>query len=180
MNNDYLWDRTGSDAEIERLESMLEGLRFRPEGPPVAPAREILLEPARPRWFMRLGLGFASASMAAAALLFAIFPLAKAPVLVAVVDDGPKLAQPITNPAPLPGLEYVKASSTPRRPKKRVPRKRVRREARFAPPPEPRRPLPETLTAEERDAFRQLMTALAVAGEQLSIVRHKLNGTGEE
>lgn len=179
MNNDYLWDRTGSDAEVERLESMLGGLRFRPEEPPPAPAREIIIEPARPRWFMRLGLGFAAASMAAAALLFAIFPTGDAPVPVAAVEEQPKAAEPTTS-EPLPDLEYVKASATPQRPKKRVPKKRARREARFAPAPAEPRPLPETLTAEERDAYRQLMTALAVTGEQLSIVRHKLNGTAQD
>ena len=180
MNNDYLWDRTGSDAEIERLESVLEGLRFHPEEPPVAPAREIVVEPVRPRWFMRLGLGFAAASMAAAALLFAILPSGNTLQPVAVIDDKPRSPEPASSLDPATGVEYIKASATPQRPKKRVPKKRVRREARFAPVPEPQRPLPETLTAEERDAFRQLMTALAVAGEQLSIVRHKLNGTGEE
>ena len=44
MNNDYLWDRTGSDADIERLESLLGGMKFQPDGPP---AREIVIEPAR-------------------------------------------------------------------------------------------------------------------------------------
>ena len=179
MNNDYLWDRSGSDAEIERLESMLEGLRFRPEEPPAAPTREIVIEPTRPRWFMRLGIGFATASMATAALLFSIFPSGGTLQPVAVVDDQPRSHEPIRTAPPLE-VEYIKASATPQRPKKRVPKRRVRREARFAPAPEPQRPLPETLTAEERDAYRQLMTALAVAGEQLSIVRHKLNGTGEE
>ena len=180
MNNDYLWDRTGSDAEIERLESVLEGLRFYPKEPPAAPAREIVIEPARSRWFMRLGLGFAAASMATAALLFAILPSGNTLQPVAVIDDGIKSSDRVTTPATLPGAEYIKASATPKRPKKRVPKKRVRREARFAPAPEPQRPLPETLTAEERDAYRQLMTALAVAGEQLSIVRHKLNGTAQD
>ena len=42
------------------------------------------------------------------------------------------------------------------------------------------RPLPETFTAEERDAYRQLMTALAVTGESLNIVREKINGTKED
>ena len=178
MNNDYLWDRTGSDAEIERLESMLEGMRFQPEAPP---ALEIVLEPARPRWFMRLGLGFAAASMATAVLLFAILPNGDTPMPVAVADEQ-KTYEPKTapQPEPQPDGEYIKASTTPKRPKKRVPIKRVRREARFAPVPEPQRPLPETLTAEERDAYRQLMTALAITGEKLAIVRDKLNGTEED
>ena len=179
MNNDYLWDCTGSDAEVERLESMLEGLRFRPEEPPPEPACQIVIEPARPRWFMRLGLGFAAASIAAAALLFAMFPSGDTPVPVAAVEEQPRAVEPET-PEPLLDLEYVKTSATPQRPKKRKLKKRTRREARFVPVPAEPRPLPETLTAEERDAYRQLMTALAVTGEQLSIVRHTLNGTAQD
>lgn len=178
MNNDYLWDRTGSDADIERLESLLEGMRFQPEA---APAREIVIEPVRPRWFMRLGLSFAAASMATAALLFAILPSGDAPMPVAVVEEqGPIKAKPAAHPGSRPDAEFIKASATPKRPKKRIPRKRPRREARFTPTPELQRPLPETLTAEELDAYRQLMTALAITGEKLSIVRDKLNGTEED
>ena len=38
MNNDYLWDKTGEDAEIESLENLLGGLRFQPTAPPALPA----------------------------------------------------------------------------------------------------------------------------------------------
>jgi hypothetical protein len=176
MINDYLWDRTGSDADIERLESLLGGMKFQPDGPP---AREIVIEPARPRWFMRLGLGFAAASMATAALLFAIFPGGDTPYAVVVEQEQRPTETKLTAKSQ-PDVEYAKASATPQRPKKRVPKKRIRREARSAPMPEPQRPLPETFTAEERDAYRQLMTALAITGEKLSIVRDKLNGTEED
>lgn len=175
MNNDYLWDRTGSDAEIERLETQLECFRFRPDEPPARPEREIAIEPARPRWFIRLGLGFAAASMAAAGLLFAIFPAGPTPEPFVMEVKGLSESKPTARPQP--DVEYVKASA-PQRPKKRTPRKRVRREAKFVPAPEEPRPLPViTLTAEERDAVRQLMTALAITGEKLNIVRDKLNGT---
>ena len=128
---------------------------------------------------MRLGLGFAAASMATIALLLAIFPSGGSPVPVAAVEEQPKAVETKTS-EPVPIVEYIKASATPQRPRKRVPKKRVRREARVAPVPEPQRPLPETFTAEERDAYRQLMTALAITGEKLAIVRDKLNGTEEE
>jgi len=177
MNNDYLWDRTGSDAEIERLESLLEGIKFQPQEPP---AREIVIVPVRPRWFMRFGIGFAVASMATAALLFAIFPAGDNLQPVAAVEDKYRSVEEVRTPTPSPGIEYVKASAKPKRLKKRIPKKRLRREAKFVPPPVEPRPLPETLTAEERDAYRQLMTALAITGQQLNIVREKLNGTAQD
>ena len=177
MNNDYLWDRTGSDAEIERLESLLEGIKFQPQEPP---ARGIVIVPVRPRWFMRLGLGFAAASMATATLLFAIFPAGDTLQPVAAVEDEYRPVEQVRTPAPSPVVEYVNASVKPHRPKKRILKKRARREARIVPPPVEARPLPETLTAEERDAYRQLMTALAITGQQLNIVREKLNGTAQD
>lgn len=176
MNNEYLWDRTGSDAEIERLESMLEGLAFRPAEVPPAPAREIKFAMPRSNWLMRFGLGFAAAAacIAVVAGMFAIRDR-QAPNVAVAVDTPPlKISAPAVQ---LPdGAEYVKASTAPQR--KHRPKKRVRREAVTLPSPPPQRPLPLTLTAEERDAYRQLMIALSITGEQLSIVREKLNGTG--
>ena len=182
MNNDYLWDRTGTDPEIESLEAQLEGLRFRPSEPPPAPARAIVLVPARPNWLLRLGLGFATASAACAALIFALLPTGEAPAPVAAVvveEAPPTMTKTEARPALSPEVNYVKASSAapPRKPK---PKKRTKREAKFTPAPVEPRPLPETFTAEERDAYRQLMTALAVTSENLNIVREKLNGTDKD
>jgi hypothetical protein len=182
MNNDYLWDRTGTDPEIEGLEAQLEGLRFRPADPPTVPARAIVLEPARPNWLLRLGLGFATASAACAALIFALFTTGEAPAPVAAVvveEAPPAITKTEVRPTPPPEVNYVKASSAapPQKPK---PKKRIKREAKFTPAPVEPRPLPETFTAEERDAYRQLMTALAVTSENLNIVREKLNGTDKD
>ena len=179
MNNDYLWDRTGTDPEIEALEAQLEGLRFRATEPPAAPARAIVLEPARPNWLLRLGLGFATAAAACVALMFALFANGDAPGPVAAVAEvPPTISKPAVQPAPQPEGEYVKASTTPQR--KPRPKKRTKREAKFTPVPVQPRPLPETFTAEERDAYRQLMTALAVTSENLNLVREKLNGTDKD
>ena len=181
MKNAYLWDRTGTDPEIESLEAQLEGLRFRPSEPPPAPARAIVLVPARPNWLLRLGLGFAAASAACVALIFALFPTGEAPAPVAAVvveETPPTMTKTEARPSLSPEVNYVKASATPQR--KPKPKKRTKREARFAPAPVQQRPLPETFTAEERDAVRQLMTALAVTSENLNIVREKLNGTDKD
>ena len=178
MKNDYLWDRTGSDPETERLESMLEGLKFRPAEPPAAPAREIVLAPARGNWLLRFGLGFAAASAACVALIVGLSAIRETPQPVIVAEESPAaVGKPEALPAPPAQPEYVKASYAPKRKPKPRPRKRTRPDAKFTPLPVEPRPLPETLTAEERDAYRQLMTALAITGENLNIVREKLNGT---
>jgi hypothetical protein len=176
MKEDYLWDRTGSDTEIERLESLMSGLAFRPAEPPELPAREFVLEPARRGWLFRLGPGFGTAA-AACLLLIAVIALQQNGLPVATVNENVPVVPMVTATAPIvetPDLSYQKISAPQRRSK---PKKRTRREAKIAPAPQPR-PLPVlTLTAEEADAYRQLMTALNITGTNLNIVRDKINGS---
>ena len=180
MNNDYLWDRTGSDPEIESLEAHLEALRFRPTEPPTLPAPVIVIEPARPSWLLRLGLGFAAASAACIALIFALLAGGETPAPIAAAEETPSaVTRHAVPPSALPDAEYMKASTAAPQRKPKV-KKRTRRGAKFVPVPPAPRPLPEIFTAEERDAYRQLMTALAVTSENLGIVREKLNGTEKD
>ena len=176
MKQDYLWDRTGTDAEIESLELLLGGLAFRPAELPELPAREI--EPATTRrgWFFRLSLGFAAASVSIAALLIAVISMRQdSQPAIAVTQETTVAPAALPSPITESGLEYQMASTTPQR--KPRPKKRNRREAKSLPAPQPR-PLPViTLTAEELDAYRQLMTALSVTGANLNIVRDKINGS---
>ena len=58
MSDEYLWDRTGSDAEIERLEGLLRPLGLRSE---TAPA---LRRPRRSQWVLSLVAVAAAASIA--------------------------------------------------------------------------------------------------------------------
>ena len=39
MKEDYLWDKTGSDAEIENLENVLKAFRQTDDAPPEIPAK---------------------------------------------------------------------------------------------------------------------------------------------
>ena len=182
MKNDYLWDRTGTDPEVEHLESMLEGLRFRPTEPPHAPAREIVFVTARRNWLVRLGLGFAAPSAACAAIFLGLSGMVTSPLPVAMTppETSASVANSTVDSSRPAGFDYTKVTATrPRKPKLKT-KKRARRDAKFTPALVEPRPLPETFTAEERDAYRQLMTALAVTGESLNIVREKINGTKED
>ena len=176
MKQDYLWDRTGTDAEIESLELLLGGLAFRPAELPELPAREI--EPATTRrgWFFRLSLGFAAASISIAALLIAVISMRQdSQPAIAVTQETTVAPAALPSPINESGLEYQITSTTPLR--KPRPKKRNRREAKSLPAPQPRPRPVITLTAEELDAYRQLMTALSVTGANLNIVRDKINGS---
>jgi hypothetical protein len=49
MKNDYLWDKTGEDPEIERLENALQAYRYKETMPPALPAKVIPFKKESPR-----------------------------------------------------------------------------------------------------------------------------------
>jgi hypothetical protein len=73
MNDEYLWQKTGTDPEIEKLEKKLDVFRYR-ETPLNIPVVENVVETARvPRWRISLAFAFAASAMAgvlAAVVLF--------------------------------------------------------------------------------------------------------------
>ncbi len=60
MKEDYLWDKTGEDPEIERLEKALTVFRYQETEPPALPAKIIPFERKTPRGFFRLAFAFAA------------------------------------------------------------------------------------------------------------------------
>ena len=71
MNEDYLWDKTGGDPEIERLENVLAAFRYAETDAPAVEAKVLTLEP-RPARFQFFRFKYAAASLAFAALVFAV------------------------------------------------------------------------------------------------------------
>lgn len=74
MNEEYLWDKTGEDAEIEQLENALKAFRYKETAPPELPAKQLAFEEKQPRrsWFPFI---FAFGSSIALILLAIIFLL---------------------------------------------------------------------------------------------------------
>ena len=60
MKEDYLWNKTGEDAEIEKLENALKAFRYQEIAPPELPAKIIPFETKKRRGFFRLSFGFAA------------------------------------------------------------------------------------------------------------------------
>ncbi len=59
MKDDYLWNKTGADPEIQRLENALRVFRYRETAPPALPAKIIPFERKISRRFFRLAFAFA-------------------------------------------------------------------------------------------------------------------------
>ena len=70
MKEDYLWDKSGENAEIQGLENALKAFRFEESAPPVLPQKVFVVEKEEPRRWFRFG--FAFAAFAAALMVVSI------------------------------------------------------------------------------------------------------------
>ena len=181
MSDDYLWDKTGSDPEIETLETVLRTLAYKESNPPPIPAKVLTLPAARPSWFHGLRLAFALACVAV--LAFGLGTLVfiqkrTSPEQVSTVAPPQDLAPPVTVSTPIidpvrtappvmrKDLIPVRLSTTPR---KVTAIKTVHKA--FQRKPEVK------FTNEELYAYNQLMLALSITSSKLKIVNDKVNGS---
>jgi hypothetical protein len=190
MKEDYLWDKSGEDAEIQGLENALKAFRFVETAPPELPQKVFTVEKEKPRRFFQLGFAFA-AFAAVAVIFFAVwFQLADGtlPAIETVAEKtAPKNEDKITEEKIIQApdksaLVKVVETTAPRvvaaknrrniAPVVRV-NKAVQRNIKA------KEPL-ETLTAEEKYAYDQLMLALSITGSKLKIVKDKIDGIEEQ
>jgi len=192
MKEDYLWDKTGEDAGIQGLENALKAFRFQENAPPELPQKVFTVEKKNGRRFFQFR--FAFAAFAAAITVFSViwFQIVgggKIPAAeTATKATEPKRAEKIAGDSFIEtrDIEPVKASETaPRDGKSKV----VRIRQRSAPVVRSRPAVlrktkikepSETLTAEEKYAYDQLMLALSITGSQLKIVKDKVQGIEEQ
>ncbi len=193
MKEDYLWDKTGDDAEIKKLENTLAAFRYQETAPPVLEQKVFTLEKSSPRRFFRFAFGFAAFASVVAVLSLLWFQLSgsKTPVVETVsetnvVNRAQKTADD-SFVAPRETVETIKAFDetkpfiAPKIVKIRqtiapVVRRREKITARNKKFTEP----VETLTKEEQYAYDQLMLALTITGSKLKIVQDKVNGIEEQ
>lgn len=175
MNEDYLWNKTGRDADIERLEAALAVFRHRSGGAPRLPQAAVgLTSGPRPRWF-RLGfaVAFAAVSVSIASAVWFLTPRAKLST-VAVADSATRSPQFVDRRSPddavRPNYEVAVAKDRFGRREHHVVVQKVRDNGSTA------KQTPGTLTAKERYAYDQLMLALSITSSKLKIVHDALAG----
>ena len=181
MNEEYLWDKTGADVEIEGLENALKTFSYRPIAPPGLPAKSFVLEQKPQRRFVRLGFAFAAAAVVILAAVWFLIPNRN----VAVGKESTKAAEPqsltvrqtAAPPATKIELPKLKDTSTiirtrhPIRPATR-PKNTVALKVKDKKPP-------VMLTEEEKYAYGQLMLALSITESKLKIVTDAIAGNEE-
>jgi hypothetical protein len=185
MNKDYLWDKTGEEAEIERLENALKVFRYQESAPPELPAKVFELE--KPRRFFQFGFAFASFA-SVVVLLFAIwFQVSSSKINgiegIAKINQSQTAGKIISNEpeiVPVKTVDIPKRFNKPNVVKIRQTVAPVNRVNQFAARNSKAKAPTETLTAEEKYAYDQLMLALSITSSKLKIVKDKVDGIEEK
>ncbi len=184
MKEDYLWNKTGEDAEIERLENVLMTFRYQETAIPELPAKVFEIEKEKPRRFFQIGFAFA-AFASFVVILFAIWfqvSSSKIPVIEIVNETKINDKIDIKKPEVLPvktvqNPKYLSKSNVIKMRQNAAPiiraNKTIGRNIKAKAPT-------ETLTAEEKYAYDQLMLALSITGSKLKIVKDKVQGIEEK
>ena len=196
MNENYLWDKTGSDPEIEKLEKSLRAFRCAETAAPVLPTKNTAFKLTNRRNIFRLGFAFAAC---------AILIVGGAGVWNRLSDsnlnvetESAKVAAP-SNPAldgaqsPLKKLVElpVKKSrvSSVRAAKilSQTTKQKVSNERKIFPannsknelrlPPTAPLETVAQLSGEEKYAYDQLMLALSITSAKLKIVKDKIDNS---
>ena len=175
MKKDYLWDKTGSDPAIEKLEYTLRVFSFE-ENSRQMPAREI--QPVeRPRFFRFLSFGFAAAAACIAIAMILWIVSNRSSTVENLAADHERTTE--VSPGP---VEPAPSKADQKLPEVSQPVERRKLNRRAAPPvaiaakSHRRKPVTEKLTKEEIYAYNRLMLALSITGDKLNLVREKING----
>jgi len=180
---DYLWDKTGEDPEIEKLENALSVFRYKETAPPELPAKVLPFTTKKetPRSFFRFAYAAAACVAFAAVALGVWFQLSNNKIDVAeipVESNAPVIESKIADD--VIAKDSVETSVAP--PKQIAKREVVKVKKpvyRTKPAPRVVKAQPETaaLTSEEKYAYNQLMLALSITGAKLRLVTDKIEGT---
>ena len=179
MNDEYLWQRTGEDPEIERLEKALAVFRYREA---LAATPVVTATDERPRRW-RISLAFAFASVVAVAILAAAwFQISRETIDRGISPEVVSLPETTSTAF----MDDQKESSNTDVPERRIARNERRpkinlKRASFHRRSKPKDRTPAdsfaALTSEERYAYRQLTLALSITGSKLKIVQDTIDGT---
>ncbi len=189
MKEDYLWNKKGNDAEIEKLENALAQFRYRETAAPVIIPEKISTVAEKPkRRIFNFSLAFSFASCAAFVLIllgawfqFSGKNAANISDLSKSIPPEVKIVLP-NEPDKIISPEELKRSSEKSETPKHIKAKNPISEKKIAPQKtvlikrKGEKPKAETLelTEEEKYAYDQLMLALSITSSKLNLVKEKV------
>ncbi len=190
MKEDYLWDKTGEDPEIERLETALQMFRYTETSPPALPAKIFPFERKTPRSFFRLAFAFAACAALVIICLGVWFQFSHKKIEVAKDSSetiAPPVVEKVSDKTPVEKqtnliarkIEQSKQSDE----RKIIKIRKVIPAAAFhnktiAQNIKVKKPIVR-LTKEEKYAYNQLMLALSITSSKLKLVEDKIYGVEE-
>ncbi len=188
MNEDYLWDGSGSDPEIEALEKGLSVFRISDSKPPQVTAGVSTRERVPFFGFLRLRPAAAFVSvlfLLAAGFFVSRYPVAGVPNVAIAFGDESSAESPTEIPEG-PSLDsvaepQVETARNFAKPERAHGRRVARAASADTVKREPDGLITAALTPEERHAYDQLMLALSITSSSLKHVQDRVNGgEGEE
>jgi len=190
MKEDYLWDKTGEDPEIQRLENALRMFRYKETAPPVLPAKIIPFERKTPRKFFRLAFAFAACAAFAVFSLGVWLQISSEKIEVAkdsTETTAPQISKKVSDEIADEKLDDLidKKVEVPKQSaeqkiikvRKLVPAT-VRQNKTIAQNVQVKKPTVK-LTKDEKYAYDQLMLALSITSSKLKLVEEKIYGVEE-
>lgn len=180
MKDDYLWDNTGKDSEIEKIESSLSMFRYKPIDAPKLSVAES--EGSRRRiWDLRYVLVPAFAAIVIGAVVAGLWFRTSSDEIVAKIESGIESRRPAqSDPATGDKIGEINPQDAPlvSPPHKAGgqgdPRVAMANRKRAIGPK--RKGVEPALTREEKYAYDRLMLALSITGSKLRMVQDKVNG----
>lgn len=181
FENDYLWDKTGEDAELQQLEKSLQVFRFQESNAPFLPKKVAATKPKFSLFSLRFALSFAAcfALMLGGLVIWQrVFykqDLAQTAIKQTAKDFTIEL---ITVPAKPDIIQVPQTSNLVERPTQISYREKVSNPVMQ--PTKKKKAAPKVvLTAEEKYAYDQLMLALSITSSKFKEVQDKVNGADE-
>ncbi len=189
MKEDYLWDKTGKNPEIENLENALKAFRYQETAPPEIPAKIIAFEPKHSRRFFRFAFVFAACSAVVVTSLGIWLQVSKnqlhpsnevAKIIMPLKDtiietqnDPPINVE--TADLPIGKIDTYQPKRKPIliKTRKTVPLKTSVKSFKS-------KDITVRLTKEEQFAYDQLMLALSITSSKLRLVKDKVDGIEEQ
>lgn len=195
MKEDYLWDKTGSDAEIEKLENALQVFRYEESAPPIIPAKVLPFKKESPRRIFPLFRAIA-ACLALASISLGVWTLISNTKNEIVGDGSQESVIKTENANPAASVSENETPAKPEvddkpvftktlyiEPKSKTKSLQVNKSGsnnakrnRTTARKEKNSEKPVRLTEEEKYAYDQLMLALSITSSKLNMVKQTVEG----
>jgi hypothetical protein len=181
MKEDYLWDKTGADPAIEKLENALSVFKFDESSLQIPVIARAPVEGRR--YFKFLSFGFAAAACVGAAVIFwtlwaPVFnPNAVSAPEQAITRPAEETLDTVDNKPDMPATVGTKAPARTRTAAyyKKAAQGAIRPVAVTARVKKPA-PVAAPFTKEEIYAYNQLVLALSITSDKLNLVKEKIPG----